>query len=244
MFVLPTMWSLVQQRRLRKQAAAETHSNNHHPKREGDVANPGQPTLRHLDVEKPDGCSDREQSVNDGKICIRATGDDDPLDPHNWPLLERSKNIAILVYLIFVQAWAGAAESMANTAASRQEGHSKIAENLAVAMYLFGLANGSLLAGPVSQTVGRNPTYLVAASCSLCFVVGAALAPNFGGRIVCRFFIGFFASATLTINGSSVRDMFRPVKRAFVFPMIAWANVAGKWTAASVSPTLNPRFID
>jgi MFS family permease len=60
------------------------------------------------------------------------------------------------------------------------------------------------------------------------FVLGAALAPTFGGRIVCRFFIGLFASPTLSINGASVRDQFRPVKRAFVFPIIAWANVAGK----------------
>jgi hypothetical protein len=40
--------------------------------------------------------------------------------------------------------------------------------------------------------------------------------------------VGLFASATLAINGSSVGDQFRPVKRTFVFPIVAWANVAGK----------------
>ena len=36
-----------------------------------------------------------------------------------------------------------------------------------------------------------------------------------------------FSSATLSINGSSVGDQFRPVKRALVFPILAWANITG-----------------
>jgi hypothetical protein len=59
------------------------------------------------------------------------------------------------------------------------------------------------------------------------FVLGSALTSTFGGQLVCRYFVGLFASATLAINGASVGDQFRPVKRAFVFPVIAWANIAG-----------------
>jgi hypothetical protein len=220
------MWSVVQHRRLQRQAAAQ--SNNNHPQIEKN-GNASLTETASRDAENSDHPSSLQQNKATAKIYIKTTGEDDPLDPHNWPLLERSKNIAILAYLIFVQAWAGAAESMANTAASSEQGHSKVAENLTVAMYLFGIGTGSLLAGPISETVGRNPTYLVATFCYLCFIVGSALAPNFGGRMVCRFLLGFFASATLSINGSSVKDQFRPVKRAFVFPAIAWTNVAGKW---------------
>jgi MFS family permease len=154
--------------------------------------------------------------------------DDDPLNPLNWSLISRAKAIAILSLLIFTQAWAGAADSVANSAASQEFGVSKVAENLSTAMYLFGIASGSLFVGPISETVGRNPTYLVATFCYLFFVLGSALSKSFGGFIVCRYLVGLFASATLAINGSSVRDMFRPVKRAFVFPVIAWANVAGE----------------
>ncbi|KAI9170743.1 putative efflux pump kojT [Paramyrothecium foliicola] len=164
-------------------------------------------------------------------IVVRATGRDDPLNPLNWPLTARCKNIGILCLLIFVQGWAGAANSMGNTAASREFGVSKVAENLSTAMYLFGVGSGALLAGPLSETVGRNPTYLVATGCYLCFVLGTALTPTFGGQVVCRYFVGFFSSATLAINGSSVRDQFRSVKRALVYPVIAWANVAAPMLA-------------
>lgn len=195
---------------------------------------------RHLeqpgDQEDQPGAAKLTDAHTKEPTVIRTTGDDDPLNPLNWPLLSRCKNIAILCLLIFVQGWAGAAESMGNTAASRELGVSKVAENLSTSMYLFGVGSGALLAGPLSETVGRNPTYLVATGCYLCFVLGTALTPTFGGQVVCRFFVGFFSSATLAINGSSVRDQFRPVKRALVFPVIAWANVAGEFVPILSKP--------
>jgi DHA1 family multidrug resistance protein-like MFS transporter len=158
-------------------------------------------------------------------IIVKVSGENDPIDPKNWSVGERTKNISILSLLIFVQAWAGAAESMANAEASREFHVSQIAENLATAMYLLGVGSGALFVGPLSETVGRNPTYLASTFCYLFFVLGSALTPTFGGQIVCRYFVGLFSSATLATNGASVRDQFRPVKRAFVFPIIAWANV-------------------
>ncbi|OTB16239.1 hypothetical protein K445DRAFT_317220 [Daldinia sp. EC12] len=120
---------------------------------------------------------------------------------------------------------------MANKNASKEFGVSQVAENLSTSMYLFGIGSGAFFAGPLSETVGRNPTYLVSTFCYLFFVLGSALTPTFGGQVVCRFFVGLFSSATLSINGSSVRDQFRPVKRAFAFPIIAWANVAAPMIA-------------
>jgi hypothetical protein len=47
---------------------------------------------------------------------------------------------------------------------------------------------------------------------------------------VCRFLVGLFASGPIEINGASVKDQFRPVKRAFVFPVVAWVNVVCEYT--------------
>lgn len=179
------------------------------------------------DSEKPEKEKKSTNAPHD-RITVRTSGEHDPLDPQNWSLPSRCKNIAILSFLIFSQGWAGAAGSMANSAASKEFHVSKVAENLSTAMYLFGIGSGALFVGPLSETVGRNPTYLVATAFYLLFLLGSALTPNFGGQVVCRYLVGLFSSATLAINGSSVRDQFRPVKRAFVFPIIAWANVAGK----------------
>lgn len=160
------------------------------------------------------------------KIPVTIDDRSDPFDPHNWPLLSRCKNIAILTFLIFVQAWAAASESMANAEISRDLHVSRTTETLATAMYLFGVGCGSIFAGPISETVGRNPTYLGGTFCYMLFVLGSGLVRTFEGQALCRFFVGLFASATLAINGSSVGDQFRSVKRSLVFPIIAWANVA------------------
>lgn len=162
---------------------------------------------------------------------MRTTGNTDPIDPRNWSLPSRSKNVAILSLLIFTQGLAGSADSPANKEASREFGVSQVAENLCTAMYLFGIGSGSLFAGPVSESIGRNPTYLVSTFIYLLFVLGSAQTPTFAGQVICRYFVGLFSSATLSINGSSIGDQFRPVKRAFVFPVIAWVNITGAfWT--------------
>jgi MFS family permease len=180
---------------------------------------------------------------SNGRIWVRTTGEADPIDPKNWPLLSRSKNIGILVLLIFTQGWAGSADSQANERASREFGVSQIAQNLSTAMYLFGIGSGSLFAGPLSESIGRNPTYLVSTFIYLLFVLGSALTPTFAGQVICRYFVGLFSSPTLSINGSSVGDQFRPVKRAFVFPMIAWANIAGMSPAKAKYPNTNNAVI-
>ncbi|KAM0559801.1 hypothetical protein ACHAPJ_003748 [Fusarium lateritium] len=188
---------------------------------------------------------DSQQESSDRRhIIVESTGEDDPLNPLNWPRAARAKNIFIICFLVFTQCWAGAAESMGNSKASEEFHVSKVAENLSTAVFLFGVGTGALFAGPISETVGRNPTYLVATACYLLFVLGSAMTPTFGGQVVCRYFVGLSASATLTINGASVNDQFRPVKRALVFPIVAWANVAAPVIAPIASGWIvaNPKL--
>jgi DHA1 family multidrug resistance protein-like MFS transporter len=51
------------------------------------------PTVQHLDgIDKK------------GRQWMVSLAEDDPLDPKNWPLVDRCKNIAISSFLIFTQA--------------------------------------------------------------------------------------------------------------------------------------------
>ena len=240
------MWSYIQYRKIGKQVEEEIKANSQRLRNEKNHAENGHSDVKHKPGPLRGTLSDsrlesgrhsngqeklepsKESNTSSERIEVVTSGDEDHFDPLNWSLPSRCKNIAILSLLIFVQAWSGAAGSMANTAARKEFHVGKVAENLSTAMYLFGIGSGALFVGPLSETVGRNPTYLVSTAFYLMFVLGCAKTPTFGGQVVCRFFVGLFASATLAINGSSVRDQFRPVKRAFVFPIIAWANVAGK----------------
>jgi DHA1 family multidrug resistance protein-like MFS transporter len=174
----------------------------------------------------------RTNSVDDdgGKdvLYVDLSGKDDPLDPKNWPLATRLRTTTIIMLLVMTQAWAGASEALSNEQARTEFGISATAEELSLAMYLFGVGSGSLFYGPLSNTIGRTPTYLISTFAYLFFVLGSALTPTFAGQLVCRFLVGLCCSATLSINGASVKDQFGPVEIAFVFPCVAWANVAGE----------------
>ncbi|RYP90420.1 hypothetical protein DL770_003452 [Monosporascus sp. CRB-9-2] len=111
------------------------------------------------------------------KIVVRRSREDnplDPLDPWNWHMTSRSKNIAALSLLAFAQARAGAAGSTMDTQISGEFGVGRTPGNFTIAVYLFGISSGALSAGALSD----------------------------------------------------VGDQFRPVKRAFEFPIIACANAA------------------
>lgn len=207
------MWSLVQRHQFRARSNRElgqrTKSTDHSDLKDA----------RHSSASSSGRCwsygaagvqsSDEEQpsSLAKGQHMLVESEAGDPRNPHNWPLISRCKNIAILSILIFVQGWAGASESVANSVASSSTFHvSRAARNLDMAMYRFGIGTGAPFTGPLSGTVGRNPVYLGATFCYLFFVFGSAMATTFGGRITCCHFVSIFSSATLGINGSSVRD--------------------------------------
>jgi DHA1 family multidrug resistance protein-like MFS transporter len=236
------MWSYVQKRRIEKSAETEiTDLRNKEsvngsptPTDTNDLHRPSgtSPSASSAGPQDKDNRSHRHDedadSKSNGRILVEQTGPDDPFIPKNWPLVSRSKNIAILAFLISCQAWAGAADSIASSKSSTEFHVSKVAQSLGTAMYLFGIGSGCLFVGRLSESIGRNPTNMVFTFCYLFAVLGTALVKNYGGYIMCRYLVGLFASATLGINGASVKDQFHNVKRAFVFPIIAWANIVRK----------------
>lgn len=185
------------------------------------------------DIEQSEPKQEKKRD-EDGKIIVELEGDNDPIDPHNWPLLKRTRAMVILSMLVFTQAWAGACDSLGNGKASARYNVSPVAEDAATAMYLFGIGSGCLFVGPLSQTLGRNPVYLGGTLAYLFFILGTALSKNFASQIICRYLAGLASSAALGINGASVGDMFRPVERALWFPVIAWVNVVREYISYTI----------
>jgi DHA1 family multidrug resistance protein-like MFS transporter len=238
------MWSLLQYRQIRKEVERDWRiSRATEPRHSSASYGDTQEILSRLEAGRqsatthnaPSKVTDTHQTSSDDhgskddRIVVECTSKDDPLDPRNWPLRRRARAVIILCLLVFVQTWAGASDSLANTKASKSYHVSQVAENLSTAMYLFGIGTGCLFTGPLSESLGRNPIYMTFSFAYLFFVLGTALSSTFASQIVCRYFVGLASSATLGINGASVNDMFRPVKRALWFPLIAWVNVARKY---------------
>lgn len=184
------------------------------------------------DSEKSDEGNKEEQSnESDSKthILVEPVDDYDPINPKNWSVEKKTRTTTILWFLILSQAWAGSGDALANTRARQFFEVSANVMDAGISMYLFGIGVGSLFAGPLSNSTGRNPTYMAMSFLYLCFVLGTALVQSFAGYLIFRFLVGLCASAVLAVNGASIRDMYRSNGRQWVFPLIAWANTIGTY---------------
>lgn len=151
----------------------------------------------------------------------------DPLNPRNWTLTRRSFIFLILWLNVFAADWGNSNDSQANTKISTAFHVSAEAEALSPALYGLGIGIGALFAGPLTETVGRNPIYVFSRCLHVAWMVGVALAPNFGAQCVFRLFAGLSGSILLSIHAASIADIFGPVQRTVAWPVIAMATFCG-----------------
>lgn len=154
--------------------------------------------------------------------------DDDPTNPHNWPMGRRVVATGLLIMIAFVCTAASSIDSAVAVQAAEEFGVSEVVEALGgTASFLIGFGWGALFCAPLSEMLGRYPVYLGTLVVFGCWLVGAALAPNIGAQIVFRLLAGFFASAPLTVAGGSIADMFNTKERTLAFPIFAVVGFGG-----------------
>lgn len=128
----------------------------------------------------------------------------------------------------FTLDWCSSADSQAAAKIASEFGVSRTVESVASACFVYGVAIGALFAGPISETVGRNPIYIGSRVVHLAFILGTALSPNIATQISCRFLAGLGASIILAIHGASIADIFGPEGRNLAWPLVATASFLGR----------------
>ncbi|MCJ1241704.1 hypothetical protein MMC14_009710 [Varicellaria rhodocarpa] len=163
-----------------------------------------------------------------GKVFVVGyEGEKDQLDPHNWSFLVRISATINIAFIGWIVGFASSIDSAALKQASADFGVSDVTESLATGLFLIGFGCGALFAGPISETVGRNPVYIVTLTIYMIFIMASALAPNIGAQLIFRFLAGFFGSTPLTCAGGSISDLWSPMERVFAFPIFANAAFMG-----------------
>ncbi|KAG8672195.1 hypothetical protein FPOAC2_05562 [Fusarium poae] len=178
---------------------------------------------------------------DDGNVfVVKWEGPDDPLDPHNWSV---GRRIGVTLQISAIALFVGAASGIDATVlpqASKSLGVSQVAESLATGLYLVGMGLGSLVAGPFSETFGRNAVYIVSMAIFMVWIMASALAPNFGAQIVFRFLAGCSASTPLVCSGGSIADMFNSLEKTWSFPLYAVAGFGGPMIGAVMGAYIGP----
>lgn len=177
------------------------------------------------------GINIRKRSTKEGGdgsvFIVGYEGENDPLNPHNWTMSLRIFITIMVASIGFVVGVASSIDSSATADAAAEFGVSEVAEVCATGLYLIGFGAGALFAGPFSETLGRNPVYIVTMFLFMIFVMASALAPNLGAQLVFRFLAGFFGSTPLTCAGGSLSDIWNPRERTTAFPVFANAAFLG-----------------
>lgn len=184
------------------------------------------------------GIAVRDRRTNEGgpdagKVFVVAfEGDNDPSKPQNWSRTKRICATAMIALIGFVVGVASSIDSPATSRAAQEFGVSDVVEILATGLYLIGFGVGALFAGPFSETLGRNPVYIITLTIYMIFIMASGLAKNIQQQLVFRFLAGFFGSTPLTCAGGSISDLWTPMERVFAFPMFA--------NAAFLGPVMGP----
>lgn len=101
----------------------------------------------------------------------------------------------------------------ATTQLQEEFGVGETASLAPLSLYVFALALGPVLGGPLSETVGRHSTYTVLCSLGALFTLGCGLVHNFAGLCVLRFLSGFCFAPSLAVSAGVLNDVFHPKER-------------------------------
>lgn len=121
---------------------------------------------------------------------------------------------------------------------------SDVSESLATALFLVGFGCGAPFAGPLSETYGRNPVYLTTFALFCCWILGAALEPNFGAQLVFRLLAGACGSTPFTTAGGTLADIFDHHTRFKIFPFFALFGFLGPMTGPVVGGWIGQSGMD
>ncbi|KAK8243588.1 major facilitator superfamily transporter [Phyllosticta capitalensis] len=176
-----------------------------------------------------------------GKVFVVGwEGELDPLCPRNWSHFKRTAVTLQISAIAFAVTAASAIDSTILPQAAEEFGVSEVVESLATGIYLIGFGLGSLIAGPFSETFGRNAVYMGSLFIFMIWIMASGLAPNIGAQIAFRFLAGFCASTPLVCSGGSISDLYNPLEKTYGFPLYALSAFIGPILAPVIGSYIGP----
>ncbi|QRW15487.1 major facilitator superfamily transporter [Ceratobasidium sp. AG-Ba] len=181
-----------------------------------EVVAPGEEPLNEVEQEKGD------------PFLVQWDGPDDPDNPKNWSRMFRW-------YLTILGGVTVLNATFASSAPSGVEGQliekfhlSTIgAYVMFISLFVVGYCVGPLAWGPLSESYGRRPIFLIGFLVYTAFQVGCALAPNKNALLVFRFLGGTFAACPLTNAGALIADIWDADTRGKALAIFTLAPFAG-----------------
>ncbi|CAI6093591.1 unnamed protein product [Clonostachys chloroleuca] len=190
------------------------------------------------------GVVEQTRSLADGSteqiLLVDWEGPDDPICARNWSISKRALATAQISLIGFAVGATSGIDATVIPQAAKEFGVSQIVESVAIGVYLIGIGIGSLVAGPFSETFGRNAVYVVSMIVFMCWILGTALAPNIAAQIVFRFLAGCSSSTPMVCSGGSVADMWNSLEKTWSFPYYTTLSFVGPMVGSIMGAYIGP----
>ncbi|TRM66439.1 major facilitator superfamily domain-containing protein [Schizophyllum amplum] len=165
--------------------------------------------------------------------------DNDPENPQNWSRAKKWYLTMLGGVLVLNATFASSAPSGIVGQLMEDFQFGREVATLTISLFVAGYCVGPLVWGPISETYGRRPVFVVSFFVYTCFQVGCALSPNTAALIIFRFLGGTFAAAPLTNSGALISDIWDARTRGKALAMFTLAPFAGPSLGPTVAGYMN-----
>ncbi|KAJ5661431.1 uncharacterized protein N7477_009047 [Penicillium maclennaniae] len=155
--------------------------------------------------------SGNEDVLDDQDIC---KWEADPTNPYNWSAKWKAHQVLMIASAAFTTSLGVSILSPAHSQFMEEFEVGSTVAILPLSLYVFALALGSILGGPLSETVGRYPVYIGSVLLGSLFTLGVGLSNTFTAVCVLRFLAGLCFAPPLAIAAGTINETFKPAARA------------------------------
>ncbi|KAM7199745.1 major facilitator superfamily transporter [Naviculisporaceae sp. PSN 640] len=132
----------------------------------------------------------------------------DQENPLNWPPGRKAWQVGMAASNAFVASLGTSIITAAHAQIMAEFSVSATQAILPLSLYVFALALGPVVGGPLSETVGRYPVFLLFTPIAGLFTIGAAQSTSFAALCILRFLAGFFFAPCLAISAGLLNEIF------------------------------------
>lgn len=164
-------------------------------------------------------------------------GPEDLNNPQNWSSAKKWSHI-IMVSLFALVTNMAPTMCVPGAPVFLHEFHvtSSTVAQLAITIYVLGLAVGPMILSPLSEAYGRLPIYHASNLLFLIFLVGCGVSRNVAEFMVFRFISGCMGGVPMPLGGATIADLLRMEQRPVAMALFSLGPLTGPVSLSPNSP--------
>lgn len=165
-------------------------------------------------------------------------GPEDLNNPQNWSNAKKWAHI-IMVSLFALVTNMAPTMCVPGAPVFLHEFHvtSSTVAQLAITIYVLGLAVGPMILSPLSEAYGRLPIYHVSNLLFLIFLVGCGVSKTVAQFMVFRFISGCMGGVPMPLGGATIADLLRIEQRPVAMALFSLGPLTGPVSLSQTTPT-------